>query len=100
MDTDERRLDGNAVGGLLGEIFPLEMTMAHIRCAGCNAVEPLGAETVYKDAPGMVMRCTHCQNVLLTVVRGEGHYWIEMRGATWLQIPAPSATAENASAGT
>jgi hypothetical protein len=85
MDGDERRLDGNAAAGLLGEIFPFEMTMAHIRCAGCAAVEPVGAEMAYMDAPGMVMRCLHCESVLLTIVRGGG-YWIEMRGATWLHI--------------
>jgi hypothetical protein len=88
MDTDEKRLDGNAAGGVLAEIFPFEMTMAHICCAGCNTVEPVGAEMVYMDAPGMVMRCVHCESVLLTVVRGEGRYWLEMRGTTWLQIAA------------
>lgn len=88
MDTDERRLDGNAVAGLLEEIFPFEMTMAHIRCAGCSAVEPVGAEMVYMDAPGMVIRCVHCESVLLTIVHGEGRYWLEMRGSTWLQIAA------------
>lgn len=88
MESDERRLDGNAVAGLLGEIFPFEMTMAHIRCAGCGAVEPVGAEMVYMDAPGTVMRCGHCESVLLTVVRGDGRYWLEMRGVTWLQIAA------------
>jgi phage FluMu protein Com len=86
MDTDERRLDGNAIAGMLGELLPFEMTMAHIRCANCGAVEPLGAEMVYMDAPGMVMRCVHCENVLLTMVHGEGRSWIEMRGAMWLQI--------------
>jgi phage FluMu protein Com len=86
MDADERRLDGNAVAGMLEEIFPFEMTMAHIRCAGCAAVEPVGAEMVYMDAPGMVMRCMHCESVLLTIVHGEGRYWIEMRGAMWLRI--------------
>jgi hypothetical protein len=86
MDADERRLDGNAAAGLLEEIFPFEMTMAHIRCAGCAAVEPVGAEMVYMDAPGMVMRCLHCESVLLTIVHGGGGCWIEMRGAVWLRI--------------
>jgi hypothetical protein len=89
MDSDERRLDGNAVAGMLGELFPVEMTMAKIRCARCAAVEPVGAEMVYMDAPGMVMRCVHCESVVLTIVHGEGHVWIEMRGAMWLQIAAP-----------
>jgi phage FluMu protein Com len=92
MDTDERRLDGNAVAGTLEEFLPFEMTMAHIRCAHCRAVEPLGAEMVYTDAPGMVMRCMHCNNVLLTVVQGEGRVWVEMRGAMWLQIASPSSS--------
>jgi hypothetical protein len=86
MDGEERRLDGNAAAGPLGEIFPFEMTMAHIRCAGCAAVEPVGAEMVYMDAPGMVMRCVHCESVLLTMVHGGGRYWLEMRGVAWLQI--------------
>jgi hypothetical protein len=90
METDERRLDGNAAAGVLGEIFPAEMSMAHIRCAGCATVEPVGAEMVYMDAPGMVMRCVHCQSVLLTVVHGEEYFWLEMRGATWLQIAQSS----------
>jgi phage FluMu protein Com len=89
MAVEERRLDGNAAAGLLGEIFPFEMTMAHIRCAGCGAVEPVGAEMAYMDAPGMVMRCMHCESVLLTIVQGGGGYWLEMRGATWLHIAAP-----------
>jgi phage FluMu protein Com len=86
METDERRLDGNAVAGLLEEIFPFEMTMAHIRCAGCSAVEPMGAEMVYMDAPGMVMRCVHCESVLLTVVHGEGRYWINLPAVACIQI--------------
>jgi Family of unknown function (DUF6510) len=88
MNSDKRRLDGNAAAGLLQEIFPFEMTMAHIRCAGCSTVEPVGAEMVYMDAPGMVMRCVHCESVLLTIVHGDGRYWLEMRGAVWLQIAA------------
>ena len=89
MESDERRLDGNAAAGMLGEIFPFEMTMAQIRCAGCGAVEPVGAEMAYMDAPGMVMRCVHCERVLLTVVHGVRRYWLEMRGVTWLHILEP-----------
>jgi hypothetical protein len=33
---DEHRLDGNAAGGLLGEIFPFEMTTAQVTCANCQ----------------------------------------------------------------
>lgn len=85
METDERRLDGNAAAGLLGEIFPIEMTMVMMRCTGCGATAPAGAELVYADAPGLVMRCVHCQSVLLTVVRADGRYWLNMPAVVCLQ---------------
>jgi hypothetical protein len=37
----------------------------------------------------MVMRCVHCEDVLLTVVHGVRRYWLEMRGVTWLHILEP-----------
>jgi hypothetical protein len=86
MDGEERRLDGNTAAGLLGEIFPFEMTMVKTRCSGCGAMEPAGAELVYTDAPGLVMRCLHCDSVLLKVVHGGGRYWLDMRGVACLEI--------------
>ena len=86
MDADERRLDGNAAAGLFGEIFPFEMTMVKTRCASCGRMEMAGAELVYTDAPGLVMRCVHCESVLLAIVHGGGRYWLEMRGVACLQI--------------
>ena len=86
MDTEERRVDGNAAAGLLGEIFPFEMTMVKTLCAACGQMEPAGAELVYADAPGMVMRCVHCESVLIKVVHGGGRYWLDMRGVGCLQI--------------
>jgi hypothetical protein len=35
----------------------------------------------------MVMRCVHCDTVLIRVVRGGGRYWLDMRGCVCLQIP-------------
>ncbi len=86
MNGDERRVDGNAAAGLLGEIFPFEMTMVQTLCAGCGAMEHAGALAVYMDAPGMVMRCSHCDNVLVRVVHGGGRYWLDLRGVVCLQI--------------
>lgn len=86
MDTEERRLDGNAAAGLLSEIFPFEMTTVRMLCAGCGAMEPAGAHLVYTDAPGTVMRCLHCSNVLVKVVRGGGRLWLDMRGTACVQV--------------
>lgn len=86
MDSDERKVDGNAVAGLLGEIFPFEMTTARTQCAACGTMEPTAMQPVYVDAPGMVMRCVGCDSVLIRIVHGGGRYWLDMRGVAVLQI--------------
>jgi uncharacterized protein DUF6510 len=83
----DSRLDGNAMAGLLGEIFPFEMTTVTVLCAGCGSSDLAAEEPVYVDAPGMVMRCVHCDTVLIRVVHGGGRYWLDMRGVACLQIP-------------
>ncbi len=67
--ADERRLDGNAIGGVLLDVFGVEMTVVPGVCAHCGAREALAATDVYVDAPGIVVRCRHCEGVLLRIVR-------------------------------
>lgn len=67
MESDAMRVDGNAMAGVLGEVFVREVTAARIACGGCGKVEPVGAEHAYMQAPGIVMRCCHCDSVLLVV---------------------------------
>jgi hypothetical protein len=83
---EERRLDGNAVGGLLGEVFAADVTVAVSRCAACGASEPVGALWVYAGGPGAVVRCPHCSAVLLRVVRGPSQVWLDLRGVTHLEL--------------
>ena len=47
---DATMLDGNAVAGLLQEVFAVEMTTAVTTCAGCGASEPIGAMHVFRGA--------------------------------------------------
>jgi hypothetical protein len=61
MDETDLRLDGNAVAGMLAEVFGFEMTAEWGGCAGCGA---------------------H----LLRVARGEGRWWLDLRGLAWLQL--------------
>lgn len=79
------RLDGNAVAGLLREVFAVEMTEAIGTCASCNATEPIGAVHVYHGA-GIVLRCPHCDNALGTIVRAETRLWIDLQGVRTLEI--------------
>lgn len=78
-------LDGNAVAGLLNEVLSAEMTTAVQTCAGCGTSEPIGAVHVYRGA-GVVLRCPHCENVLMTIVKSDTSAWISAAGVRRLQI--------------
>jgi len=85
MEDADLRLDGNAAAGMFGEIFALELTSARVRCASCGAVAELGAEPMYVHAPGVVVRCRHCDDVLIVAVHGGGRYCLSFSGATWIE---------------
>lgn len=86
METDAMRVDGNAMAGILGEVFAQEMTAARIACGGCGKVEPFGAEHAYMRAPGIVMRCCHCDNVLLVVTSTGETRRFGLGKAKWLEL--------------
>lgn len=87
--TAEMRLDGNAIAGLLREIFAIEMTTAIGTCANCGAVNEVGRLQVYVQAPGTVVRCPSCEAVLMRFVRGRGRYWMDMSGTRTLELAEP-----------
>ena len=62
-------LDGNAVGGLLIDVFGGEMTAAGTICGKCGASQPVAELVVYRRAPGTVVRCRTCDSVLMVLVR-------------------------------
>ena len=82
---DALRLDGNAIAGLLQEVFALEMTTAIATCDGCGAAEAVGADHVYRGA-GIVLRCPHCGNTLAKIVKSQDRLWVDFPGLQALQI--------------
>ena len=82
---DALMLDGNAVAGLLQEVFAVEMTTAIGTCNACGATNPVGALHVFRGA-GVVMRCPNCDEVLVTIVRGDSRMWIGFAGVRMLQV--------------
>ena len=82
---DALMLDGNAVAGLLQEVFAAEMTTAIGTCNACGAKEAVGALHVFRGA-GIVMRCPHCGNALVTIVRDDTRVWIGFAGVRTLQV--------------
>jgi hypothetical protein len=81
MDT----LDGNAIGGLLQEIFGTEMTDAIGTCGTCGATGPVAETVVYLRAPGTVMRCRICTAVLMVVVQRDQVNCVDLLGLAALQ---------------
>ncbi len=83
------RLDGNVVGGILGEIFPFEMTRAVATCAGCGLTDAIGAFSAYVHGMGTVVRCPSCDTALIRLAHTKGRYWVDMRGVRVLRISEP-----------
>ena len=82
---DALMLDGNAVAGLLQEVFAVEMTTALGTCNACGAMEAVGALHVFRGA-GIVMRCPHCDNALVTIVKDGTRVWMSFAGVRTLQV--------------
>lgn len=87
----ESRLDGNVVGGVLGDIFPFEMTSALATCAGCGLTDPIGAFMAYAHGMGTVVRCPSCDTALIRLAHVRGRYWVDMRGVRVLQLASSGA---------
>jgi hypothetical protein len=90
MKQSDLKLDGNAIAGLLREIFTREMTTAHSTCAGCGTVHIVGRVDVYLNAPGAVVRCPACDHVLMRVVKGGGRMWVDLTGTRCLEFTLAS----------
>jgi hypothetical protein len=89
MSDSDLRLDGNAAGGVLGELFAFEITRAQVVCAGCQMSGPVGTLMVYASPMGTVVRCPSCDAVLIRVAQVGGRYWLDMRGTQSVQIVVP-----------
>jgi Family of unknown function (DUF6510) len=79
-------LDGNAIAGMLEELFGRDMTVVFSRCNVCGAQREVGALYVYRAA-GIVVRCPDCDNVLVRIVEGRDRTWFDASGLATMQIP-------------
>jgi hypothetical protein len=85
--ADDRRLDGNAAGGVLGELLAVDATIAVSTCAHCGSPAPLAEHLVYADAPGLVLRCPGCMQVVLRCASDAAGLRLEMSGVRLLHVP-------------
>ncbi len=73
-------LDGNAIGGMLIELFGAEMTTAVGTCGSCGTGGQVAEMAVYQARMGMVVRCRVCDNVLMVFVEVRGVTCVDLRG--------------------
>jgi Family of unknown function (DUF6510) len=73
--------DGNAIAGLLREVFAIEMTSSPRTCQSCRNVHAIGSHRLFTGA-GLVLRCPSCGDVAATFVELPDRYLVSLRG-TW-----------------
>jgi hypothetical protein len=80
-------LDGNAIAGLLAELFGADMTAVDRGCGACGAHSPVGAHRLYLGA-GAVLRCPGCGDVALRIATLPDRHVVQLRGSWVLDVPA------------
>jgi len=83
-------LDGNAIGGLLIDVFGTEMTAASTTCGTCGSVRPVAELVVYQRAPSAVVRCRTCGSVLMVLVKHTHAIGVDLSGLASLSQPPPT----------
>ena len=73
-------LDGNAIAGLLHDVFGAEMTTAAGVCTHCGARSLVAECVVYVGGPGAVVRCRTCSGLLVVVVDVRGTRCVDLGG--------------------
>lgn len=86
MEMESLKLDGNAAAGLLRQVFAVEVTTAAGTCDGCSAVSAVGTLVAYTQAPGVVLRCPHCGDVLMKIATDGERVWVDLRGLRTLEL--------------
>jgi hypothetical protein len=81
MDDTAKWLDGNAIAGLLQELFGADLTAAPRRCQSCGQEHAVGEHRLYRGA-GLVLRCPNCSDVALRVADLPDRHILHFQG-TW-----------------
>ena len=82
----ELMLDANATAGLLYEIFGVEMTAAPTECANCGNEDEIGTLLAFTQGPGVILRCSTCEHVVLRIVQTPDAIILDARGAVYLRL--------------
>ena len=64
-------VDGNAVAGMLWDVFGADVTVLVGVCGSCGAAARLAEAVVELDDVAAIVRCRGCTHTLFTVLRRE-----------------------------
>jgi hypothetical protein len=81
MEAESLHMDGNAIAGLLQEIFVAEVTAAERVCQSCRQEHQIGAHRLYTGA-GMVLRCPSCGDLAACIAVLPDRNVVSLHG-TW-----------------
>lgn len=82
------RVDGNAAGGILLELFGRDMTSARAACAHCDREAELADAIAELDPAGVILLCRGCGRTLLTCLRDGGSATLAIGALSLLRWPA------------
>lgn len=85
-DVASTKLDGNAIAGMLFDVFGVELTDAHCTCDACGAQFHMAETEVYIHAPGTVVRCRRCRATLMVLVSVRGVTCVDLLGVAALEM--------------
>jgi Family of unknown function (DUF6510) len=77
----DRFTDGNALAGLLEEVFVAEVTTAERTCQSCGHEHAIGAHRLFTGA-GYVLRCPACGDLAACIAALPDRYVVALHG-TW-----------------
>jgi hypothetical protein len=83
-------LDGNALAGVLSDVFTTDVTAARARCGRCGRTAAVAEAMVYPDAPGLVARCSSCDHVLVVVVAAGDRLVLSLAGLDTIDLQPPT----------
>jgi hypothetical protein len=86
LGDDAAWLDGNAVAGLLAEVFGAEVSAVVRACGTCGTAAPVGAHRAYRGA-GLVLRCPACADVAIRIAQLPDRNVVQIRGSWSAELP-------------
>jgi hypothetical protein len=79
-------LDANAVAGTLEQIFGRDVTSSLIACNQCGNTAALGTLKAFTHAPGVVLRCSICEQVVLRFTTTLDGVYLDLRGLSCIRL--------------